>query len=180
RMYPSAVFPDFIRDGAKAVKFVAERLKSWGGNGKIYISGHSAGAYISMMLCLDTKYLKDENLTPGDIDGWVIDSAQQTTHYNVLRERGEYTGLQRIDEAAPMFFVSPKTSFSKMLLLFYTEDIACRYEQNMLLYKAILNCNANAQIEYRVLNGQHCSDLRVETDGGDLFADILSEYVLKN
>ena len=39
------------------------------------------------------------------ISGYISDSAQMTTHFNVLRERGLDTRLERIDEAAPLFYL---------------------------------------------------------------------------
>jgi hypothetical protein len=43
-----------------------------------------------------------------------------------------------------------------MLLIFYENDMCCRYEQNMLFYKSILAFNEQANIVYKVLSGGHC------------------------
>jgi acetyl esterase/lipase len=88
RMYPKAKFPDFLEDEANAVAFIKKHIKNFGGNGELYISGQSAGAWISMMLCLNNKYLESVGIKNDEIKGWIIDSAQQTTHFNILRERG--------------------------------------------------------------------------------------------
>ena len=57
RIYPNAKFPEFILDAAKAVSFVKENLQDWGGNGDIIVSGQSAGAWLSLILCMDKRYL---------------------------------------------------------------------------------------------------------------------------
>ena len=173
RMYPKAKFPQFIEDCAKAVKYVLENIKSYGGSNKVFISGHSAGAYLSLMLCMDKRYGVDNS----KISGWFIDSAQTTTHYNVLKYRGEDCRLERIDEGAPLYFVNEQTNFNSMLLVFYDDDIPVRYEQNLLFYKSILNFNPNLDIKYKVLSGKHCSDLALDDSGNSVYTQLLIEYI---
>lgn len=165
RKYPTARFPQFIEDGAHAVKWAVDNAKRLGGNGKVFLLGQSAGAYISLMLLMDDRYLLSVGIDDSFIDGFFIDSAQTTTHFNVLRERGEDTRLQRVDEGAPMYFVGKKSLKSKVILTFYTEDMPCRYEQNMLFYKGIKEFDKNARIEYHVLNGRHCQGSAEKVNG---------------
>ena len=178
RMYPNAKFPDYLVDCAKAVAFVKKNVKAYGGieNG-IYVSGSSAGAWIALMLCLNEEYLNNEGVRAQDISGWLIESAQTTSHFNVLKyEKGENPKLERINEFAPLYYVSEKTNFTKIFLFFYDRDILCRYEQNMLFYKSVLAFNKNADITYQVLKGTHCrgSNER-EEDGEFAFVKALLE-----
>ena len=154
RLYTNgAKFPEYLVDCAKAVAFVKDNYAK----GQLFVSGQSAGAWISLMLCLDKKYLADVGLDSACIDGWIIDSAQTTSHYNVLKfEKGLEPRLQRIDEFAPLYYVDENTDFSKMLIFFYEEDIPCRLEQNMLFIKDVLHFNGNANIKYKCLPGGHC------------------------
>jgi acetyl esterase/lipase len=55
RLFPEVRFPEFIEDGAKAVRWAVDRI----GADKLFIMGHSAGAEIAAMLLVDTPYLKD-------------------------------------------------------------------------------------------------------------------------
>jgi acetyl esterase/lipase len=58
RLVPAVRFPDFIDDGAAAVKWVQDNIAQHGGDAdRIVLMGHSAGAYITMMLALDARYL---------------------------------------------------------------------------------------------------------------------------
>ena len=52
RMYPDGVkFPDFLLDAADSIAFVKTNIEKYGGkNNKLYISGQSAGAWLSLML----------------------------------------------------------------------------------------------------------------------------------
>lgn len=53
RLYPDAIFPDFLEDNAKAVAFTAETFPGR----PIVLFGHSAGAYNVLMLALEDKFL---------------------------------------------------------------------------------------------------------------------------
>ena len=158
RKYPKAKYPDYLLDCAKATAFVKNYVQDLGGNDGIIIMGQSAGAWLSLMLCLNRQFLENEGVNVDDIKGWFIDSAQTTSHFNVLaKERGEHKLAQRIDEFAPLFYVNKSTKFSKMMLILYDNDMACRYEQNQLFYKAILAFNPEADIQYKLVRGGHCS-----------------------
>lgn len=53
RLYPEAVYPDFINDTAAAIAFTAKRFDR-----PVIVIGHSAGAYNAMMVTVDPNYLK--------------------------------------------------------------------------------------------------------------------------
>lgn len=55
RLYPAVRFPAFINDGARTVRWTADRI----GVDKIVVMGHSAGAQIASMLAANTSYLAD-------------------------------------------------------------------------------------------------------------------------
>ncbi len=168
RIYPNAKAPEFIQDAAEAVAFVKEHIPNWGGNGEILISGQSAGAWLSLMLCVDKKYLQAVGMDSEEICGWIIDSAQTTSHFNVLRkDLGVNPNAQRINEYAPQYFVDENLKFSKMLLIFYEKDMPCRPEQNMLFYKSILTFSPQADIEYQMLEGGHCHGSSKKDEDGE-------------
>ncbi|MDR3463928.1 MAG: alpha/beta hydrolase [Beijerinckiaceae bacterium] len=63
RVYPEARYPDFLIDGAKAVRWARRHAGEFGGDpGLLFLTGHSAGAYIAAMLALDTRWLDGESL----------------------------------------------------------------------------------------------------------------------
>ncbi len=53
RLYPDALFPNFLEDNAKAVAFTAETFP----DRPIVLIGHSAGGYNVLMLALEDKFL---------------------------------------------------------------------------------------------------------------------------
>ena len=182
RLYPEAKFPDYLVDSAKATAFVKKYVQTCGGNGEIIISGQSAGAWLSLMLCLNREYLANEGVDADEIKGWFIDSSQTTSHFNVLKqEKGAHKYTQRIDEYAPLYYVNENTRFSRMFLVLYDQDIACRYEQNMLFYKVIKSFNPDADIEYRLISGKHCSSTKQWNKKGEtLFVETFLAWSKKD
>ena len=157
RLYPDTKFPDFIDDCANSIKYIKDNLEKYNLSKKIIVSGHSAGAYISLMLCLNKSFFRKYKLKNKDIYAWIIDSAQTTSHFNVINFEKHLNPLsQRIDKYAPLFYVSEKTKFNNMLLIYYENDMPNRYEQNKLLKSAILSFNNTANIQDLVLPGNHC------------------------
>lgn len=66
RKVPHVLFPVFNQDAAAAVRWVHDNIARYGGDPeRIVLAGHSAGAYIAMMLTLDQSYLKAAGVNPG-------------------------------------------------------------------------------------------------------------------
>ena len=58
RVYPEVRFPAFLDDTAHAVAYAHRVAASWGGDPRrVFVVGHSAGAYNAAMLALDPHYL---------------------------------------------------------------------------------------------------------------------------
>ena len=166
-LYPNAKFPDYLIDAANAVKYAKEHIKQFGKSKGIIISGQSAGAWITLMLCFNKDYLKQVGIDNSEIVGWISDSAQTTSHFHIIEiEQGLDPLTQRIDETAPLFYVNKETRFSNLLLMCYEEDLANRLEQNKLLVSTIKNFNKDAKVTLKVLSGGHCSgSSKLDSDG---------------
>ena len=179
RMYPNVKFPTFLNDASKAVAFIHNNIKNYGGNGEIIVAGQSAGAWITLMLCLNEKYLLNQGVNPKNIFAWFSDSAQVTSHFNVLnKEKGLHQLTQRIDKSSPLFYVNENTSFSKMFLILYDNDMPCRYEQNKLFIENILCFNKDAKIEHILLSGTHCSSAKMlDENGKTMFSSLLIKWL---
>jgi len=156
-MYPAARWPEFILDAALSVSHVQKRLKEVHGSGRIIITGQSAGAYLTMMLCMNPAYLQNAGVDMGGILAFVSDSAQMTTHFNVLRERGVDSRVERIDEAAPLYYAGMTMLSKPLLIIYYENDMPCRPEQNMLMYRSLLRFQPDARVELVMLPGGHCA-----------------------
>jgi acetyl esterase/lipase len=59
-LFPEHRFPDFVEDGAKASAFLHKLLPHRDGDPKrLFVAGHSAGAYIAIMLASNPEYLRE-------------------------------------------------------------------------------------------------------------------------
>ena len=73
-----------LDDAAEAVAWVFRHIGQYGGNpSKIVVTGHSAGGYLSMMLCLDKKWLAAYAIDADSVMMYVPFSGQAIAHYNV-------------------------------------------------------------------------------------------------
>jgi acetyl esterase/lipase len=72
RLYPQVRYPEFLEDSARAVAWTAKEIKRVGGDPKrLYVMGHSAGAYNAAMIALDPRWLAAEGMTPMALCGWI-------------------------------------------------------------------------------------------------------------
>jgi acetyl esterase/lipase len=70
RLYPQVKYPGFLADGAAAFRFVHDHASAYGGDpNRVFLAGHSAGAYIAVMLDSDLHYLKDAGADPSWVRG---------------------------------------------------------------------------------------------------------------
>ena len=65
RLVPQVRFPAFVQDAAAAVRWTHDNIARFGGDpNRIAVAGHSAGAYLAVMLALDGRYLKAAGADP--------------------------------------------------------------------------------------------------------------------
>ena len=166
-LYPNTKFPSYLKEGAQALKYVFKRFI----NKDIYVSGTSAGAYLSMMLCFNKQFLLDEGINPLMVKGWIFESGQPTSHFNIMNiEKGLDPMLQRIDEMAPLYYVDKTVDISPALFILYDNDLPNRYAQNQLLISSVLTFNNTLELDQILLKGSHCAgSSNKDTDGEYLF-----------
>ena len=72
RLYPEVRYPDFLQDCAKAVAYGIEHARELGADPRrVFLFGHSAGAYNAAMLALDPRWLRAAGHSPDELAGWV-------------------------------------------------------------------------------------------------------------
>jgi acetyl esterase/lipase len=72
RLSPQVRYPQFLADCAQAVKWAFEHTAELGADARrIFLMGHSAGAYNAAMLALDPRWLANVGLAPQRLAGWV-------------------------------------------------------------------------------------------------------------
>ena len=72
RLYPEVRYPDFLSDCALALAYGLREAARLGGNPKrVFVMGHSAGAYNAAMLALDAQRLAPTGHSPSELAGWI-------------------------------------------------------------------------------------------------------------
>ena len=72
RLYPEVRYPDFLSDCALALAYGLQHAASVGGDPRrVFVMGHSAGAYNAAMLALDPRWLKAAGHAPSELAGWI-------------------------------------------------------------------------------------------------------------
>lgn len=129
--------PDYIYDAAAAVAWVLKHIKEYGGNpDMVYVSGHSAGGYLSAMVALAPKYLKTFGADPRQIAAALPVSGQMTTHFQILNERRKKdpsTPSIQLDEYAPIFNASKDAPPMILIVGDSAIEWPARVEENQLL-----------------------------------------------
>lgn len=106
RLLPNVTVKETLDDAAEAVAWVFRNIAQYGGDKKkIIVSGHSAGGYLSMMLCLNKAWLDAYGIDADDAMMYVPFSGQAITHYNVRKMQGIPPLQPTIDEYAPLYWV---------------------------------------------------------------------------
>ena len=136
RLSPKATYPSYIEDAAASVAWVIQHAKEHGGNpAKVFVSGHSAGGYLTTMLALDPKYLGKHGIKPETILGYMPVAGQMITHAAVRAERGIGKDVITVDEAAPLYHV--RKDLPPLLVLHAEKDMKMRSEENRFFAEAL-------------------------------------------
>ncbi len=106
RLLPKVTIDKTIDDAAEAVAWAFRNSKKYGGDPrKIVVTGHSAGGYLSMMLCLNKAWLNNYQIDADSVWQYIPFSGQAITHYNVRKMQGIKPLQPTIDEYAPLYWV---------------------------------------------------------------------------
>jgi acetyl esterase/lipase len=72
RLLPDVEMETIFRDIAKSLRWVHDHIAQYGGDpNRVLVMGHSAGAQLAALICIDDRYLKAEGLSLAMIKGCV-------------------------------------------------------------------------------------------------------------
>lgn len=116
RLSPKVVYPAYIDDAALASVWVLKNIAAHGGDpARVFISGHSAGGYLALMLALDESRFAKIGAKPSDFPGYIPISGQTVTHFTIRKEKGLKRENVTVDEGAPLRHV--RKDIQPMLLI---------------------------------------------------------------
>lgn len=156
RLSPKATFPAYNEDAAAAVAWVHANAATYGGDPKrLFVSGHSAGGYLALIVGFDPALLAKYNLNPDkDLAGLIPVAPQAFTHFTIRRERGikNPENTPTIDAAAPAFHV--RKTAPPTLILVGDHDWPARVEENQ-YFAAMLHHLGDKDIDVQVIKDRN-------------------------
>ncbi len=136
RLYPKVKCPAYIDDAAAAVAWVFKHIEEYGGDpDKIFVSGHSAGGYLTSMVGLDKRWLDKYGVDADNIAGLIPFSGHTITHFTVRKERGIPGTQPVVDDLAPLYHVRPGAPPLILITGDRELEMLGRYEENAYLWR---------------------------------------------
>ncbi len=136
RLSPKVKAPVCIEDAAAAIAWAFQNIERYGGRTElIFLSGHSAGGYLTMMVGLDKKYLAKYDIDANRIAGNIPFSGHTITHFTIRKEMGMNDIQPLIDEYAPLYFVRQDAPPLVLVTGDPEMELLGRYEENAYMWR---------------------------------------------
>lgn len=153
RLSPLAKNPDYLKDAAQAAAWVFNNIEKYSGDrNKIVLSGHSAGAYLAMMIGMDAKWLEEYDIKNTEIAALMPLSGQCITHFTIRKENKIPELRPVIDEFAPLYYVTNDIPEITLITGDRNMELLGRYEENAYL-KRMLELNGKKDVQLYELEG---------------------------
>lgn len=153
RLSPKAQNPAYTEDAAAAVAWAYKHIEEYGGSPRrVFVTGHSAGGYLTLMVGLDKSYLQEYGGDADSIAAYLPISGQTVTHFTIRKERSLPEGIPVIDQYAPCNKARKDTPPFVLITGDRNLEMADRYEENALLASVLKNIG-NKKVSLYELQG---------------------------
>ena len=153
RLSPKAQNPAYTEDAAAAVAWAYKHIEEYGGSPRrVFVTGHSAGGYLTLMVGLDKSYLQEYGVDADSRAAYLPISGQTVTHFTIRKERSLPEGIPVIDQYAPCNKARKDTPPFVLITGDRNLEMADRYEENALLASVLKNIG-NKKVSLYELQG---------------------------
>ncbi len=153
RLSPKVKAPAYIEDAAASTAWVFQNIAKYEGNVKqIFLSGHSAGGYLDLMIGLENKWLAKHGISTDSIAGLLPLSPQVITHYTIRDENGISKYQPLIDAYAPIFHIKKDTPPIVLITGDREMELLGRYEENAYFFR-MMKIIDNKKVKLSELEG---------------------------
>lgn len=153
RLNPKVKAPTYIEDAAAAIAWAFNNIDKYGGDPSlIFLSGHSAGGYLDLMVGLDKQWLGKYNIDANRIAGLIPFSPQCVTHFTVRKEQGIPEKQPTIDKYAPIFNVRGDAPPVLLITGNREMELLGRYEENA-YFERMMKLNGQKDIRLFEIDG---------------------------
>jgi len=155
RLHPHVRHPAYIEDAAAALAWTFKNIESYGGDPKkIFVTGISAGGYLTSMVGLDKTYLAKHGIDANQIAGLIPVTGQMITHQTVRKEQGIEPSQFRptIDKYAPLYHVRKDAPPTLCISGGWEVDMLMRAEEN-LYFVSMMKLVGHKAVKHIVIEG---------------------------
>lgn len=134
RLHPHVHHPVYVEDAAAAVAWTFRNIERFGGDpSKIFVTGISAGGYLTAMIGLDKSYLAAHDIDADRIAALIPVTGQMITHQTVRKDQGIEPSKTRptIDRFAPLYHVRGDAPPVLCVTGGWEVDMLMRAEENL-------------------------------------------------
>jgi len=136
RLSPKVKAPSYIEDAAAGTAWVFNNIEKYSGNVKqIFLSGHSAGGYLDLMIGLENKWLAKYDINTSSLAGLIPLSPQVISHYTIRDENNISKYQPLIDTYAPLFHIKKETPPIVLITGDRERELLGRYEENAYFFR---------------------------------------------
>ncbi len=182
RLSPAVKHPAHVQDVAKALAWVNQNIKRYGGNpGRIYLMGHSAGAHLAALVATDSRYLKATGQNLSLIKGVILLDGAGYDIPRLMREHDQpnfYITAFGNDErawreASPITYIAPGKGIPPFLVFYTPRPRAQMLSEN--LRDALTR--AGVPVRTRMINKSHAQINRDVGQPGDEVTVTILDFV---
>lgn len=138
RLHPKVTAPTYIEDAAASVAWTLKHIAKYGGDPKrVFVSGHSAGGYLTSMIGYDKRWLAKHGVDADDLAGLIPYSGHTITHFTVRAERGIDGKQPIIDDLSPLFHVRKEAPPTLLVTGDRDLEMLGRYEENAYFWRML-------------------------------------------
>ena len=139
RLHPRVEAPKYIEDAAAAIAWAFKNIESYGGSvDKIFVSGSSAGAYLSALVGLDKTWLAAHEIDANRIAGLIPLAGTMFTHFTIGKEKGLLHTQPSICQYAPVSHLRIDTPPILLVTGDRERETYGRYEENAYMHRMLL------------------------------------------
>lgn len=136
RLLPKVKIDECLDDCSAALAWVFQNISQYGGDAKkIFVSGHSAGGYITTMLGLDKTWLSRYGVDANNIAGLIPFSGQMISHFAYRKMNGIDNLQPTIDKYAPLYHVRKDAAPLVLITGDRNIELFGRYEENAYMWR---------------------------------------------
>ncbi len=159
RLMPQAPIEACLEDAAAALAWTLRNIQASGGDPRrVFVGGHSAGAYLATLLTTDPTWMAKAGFPEQRVAGLLAISGQMATHFGLRAQRGMPPTQIQADAFAPFFHI--KAGLPPILLVTGDREMELygRYEENA-YYARMLRLAGNTRVTLHELQGYNHGEM---------------------